>query len=108
MRSNSACRRGVRRHDGRHACSSLKAPRPRRRPPPPPAPADVQVLLADVDRPLWWAQVPFDKVKVVAFKPALEEAMRLNLAEVDAIADNPAPPSFRQHHRGAGAVAASR
>ena len=67
-------------------------------PPPPPAapaptPADVSVLLSDWTGP-YGGQLPFDKVKVSAFKPALEEAMRLNLAEVDAIADNPAPPTF--------------
>jgi peptidyl-dipeptidase Dcp len=37
---------------------------------------------------------PFDKVKVSDFKPALEEAMAENLREIDAIANNPAKPSF--------------
>src|ERR1700761_2830415 len=37
---------------------------------------------------------PFDKVKVSDFKPALEAAMAANLAEIDAIAKNPAPPTF--------------
>ena len=57
------------------------------------SPADVQVLLAPWTGP-YGGILPFDKVKVAAFKPALEEAMRQNLAEVDAIADNPAPPTF--------------
>jgi peptidyl-dipeptidase Dcp len=37
---------------------------------------------------------PFDKIKVEQFKPALEQAMAENLAEVDAIAANAAAPSF--------------
>jgi peptidyl-dipeptidase Dcp len=37
---------------------------------------------------------PFDKVKVADFKPGLEAAMAEELAEVDKIADNPAPPTF--------------
>ncbi len=61
--------------------------------PPVPSSADVQVLLAPWTGP-YGGLLPFDKVKVAAFKPALEEAMRLNLAEVDAIANNPAPPTF--------------
>src|SRR3569832_1231540 len=36
----------------------------------------------------------FDKVKVSNFKPALEEAMALNRAEINAIANNPAKPTF--------------
>ncbi len=37
---------------------------------------------------------PFDKVKVADFKPALEEGMTENLAEVEKIASNPATPTF--------------
>jgi len=37
---------------------------------------------------------PFDRVKVDQFKPALESAMAEQLAEVDKIANDPAPPSF--------------
>jgi peptidyl-dipeptidase Dcp len=37
---------------------------------------------------------PFDQVKVEHFKPALEAAMAENLAEVDTIAKDPAPPTF--------------
>jgi peptidyl-dipeptidase Dcp len=36
----------------------------------------------------------FDKVKVADFKPALEAAMAENLAEINAIANNPAAPTF--------------
>jgi peptidyl-dipeptidase Dcp len=37
---------------------------------------------------------PFDKVRVADFKPALEAGMVENLAEVDRIANDPAPPTF--------------
>ena len=37
---------------------------------------------------------PFDNVRVADFKPALQTAMAENLAEIDRIATNPAPPSF--------------
>lgn len=36
----------------------------------------------------------FDRMELGALKPALERAMELNLAEVDAIARDPSPPSF--------------
>ena len=42
---------------------------------------------------------PFDKVKVEDFKPALEAAMAEALAEIDAIASDPAPPDLREHDR---------
>jgi peptidyl-dipeptidase Dcp len=37
---------------------------------------------------------PFDKVKVADFKPALEAGMAEELKEIDAIANNPAAPTF--------------
>jgi peptidyl-dipeptidase Dcp len=37
---------------------------------------------------------PFDKVKIEHFRPALEAAMAEQLAEVDNIANDPAPPTF--------------
>jgi peptidyl-dipeptidase Dcp len=37
---------------------------------------------------------PFDKVKVEDFRPALEQAMAERLAEIDAIAADPSPPTF--------------
>lgn len=36
----------------------------------------------------------FDKVSLIGLKPALEEAMALNLEEVEAIANNPETPTF--------------
>jgi peptidyl-dipeptidase Dcp len=38
---------------------------------------------------------PFDQVKVERFEPALEAAMAEQLREVDAIANDPAPPPSR-------------
>jgi peptidyl-dipeptidase Dcp len=37
---------------------------------------------------------PFDRVQIPLFKPALESAMAEQLAEIDAIAKNPAAPDF--------------
>ena len=37
---------------------------------------------------------PFDKVKVADFKPAIEEAMAANLAEIEAIDSNSEPATF--------------
>ena len=37
---------------------------------------------------------PFDQVKVEHFKPALDQAMQEGLAEIDRIANDPAPPTF--------------
>ncbi len=37
---------------------------------------------------------PFDRVRVADFKPALEAAIRENLAEIEQIARNPAAPDF--------------
>ena len=37
---------------------------------------------------------PFEQVKVEHFKPALETAMAESLAEIDRIANDPAPPTF--------------
>ena len=55
--------------------------------------ADVAVLLADWTGP-YGGLIPFDKVKVSALAPALEEAMRRDQAEIDAIAADPARPIF--------------
>jgi peptidyl-dipeptidase Dcp len=55
--------------------------------------ADAAALLSD-----WTGahggQIPFDRVKPAAFKPALQEGMRQTLAEIEAITDNVAPPTF--------------
>ncbi len=37
---------------------------------------------------------PFDKIKDSDYKPALEKGMKDQLAEIEKIADNPAPPTF--------------
>ena len=51
------------------------------------------VLLAEWTGP--YGGVPaFDKMDLAAVKPALEEGMELELAEIDAIANNEEPPTF--------------
>ncbi len=50
-------------------------------------------LLADWTGP-YGGQLPFNKVKVAAFEPALTAAMTQYLTEIEAIASNPAPPTF--------------
>jgi len=37
---------------------------------------------------------PFDKIKDADYQPALEEGMRRHIAEIEKIANNPAPPTF--------------
>src|SRR5207248_2916320 len=37
---------------------------------------------------------PFDKIKDRDYQPAIEAGMKEQLAEIEAIASNPAPPSF--------------
>ena len=44
---------------------------------------------------------PFDAIKPEHFEPAFARAFAEHEAEVKAIADNPAPPTLREHHRGA-------
>jgi peptidyl-dipeptidase Dcp len=51
------------------------------------------VLLAEWTGP--YGGVPaFDRMDLSAIKPSLEAGMEKNLAEIDAIAENPAPPTF--------------
>jgi peptidyl-dipeptidase Dcp len=55
--------------------------------------ADENLLLTDWTGP--YSGVPaFDKMDLALLKPALEAGMAMNLAEVDAIAANPAPATF--------------
>jgi peptidyl-dipeptidase Dcp len=54
---------------------------------------DVLALLSDWTG-AYGGQIPFDRVKVSAFEPALQEAMQRHLAEIDAICGNPAAPTF--------------
>jgi peptidyl-dipeptidase Dcp len=37
---------------------------------------------------------PFDRIKDSDYAPALEEGMKRQIAEIDAIANDPAPPTF--------------
>ncbi|HWW61465.1 MAG TPA: M3 family metallopeptidase [Thermoanaerobaculia bacterium] len=60
---------------------------------PTPAPTPTNPLLATWSGP-YGGTPAFDKVRVADMKPALETAMAENLAEVDAIAKNPAAPTF--------------
>jgi peptidyl-dipeptidase Dcp len=51
------------------------------------------VLLAEWTGP--YGGVPaFDRIDLAALKPALEAGMAMNLQEIDAIANNPEPPTF--------------
>ena len=54
---------------------------------------DVAALIADWTGP-YGGLIPFDRVKVSALGPALDEAMRRDQAEIDAIAADPATPTF--------------
>ena len=49
-------------------------------------------LLAEWDTP--HATPPFDKIKISDYEPAIETAIAVSRAEVDAIINNPAKPSF--------------
>src|ERR1051325_10428334 len=44
--------------------------------------------------PLPFQAPQFDKIKDSDYKPALEEGMRQQLAEIESIANNPEPPTF--------------
>ena len=57
------------------------------------AAADANPLLREWTGP-YGGVPPFDEVRVEHFEPALEAAMRENLAEIDRIASDPAPPTF--------------
>ena len=61
--------------------------------PTPPSAQPENPLLAPWSGP-YGGVPPFDKVKVEDFKPALEAAMDGQPAEIDAIADDPAAPTF--------------
>jgi len=37
---------------------------------------------------------PFDKIKDTDYQPAIEEGMKIQIAEIEAIANNPEPPTF--------------
>ena len=44
--------------------------------------------------PLPYGAPPFDRIDDADYEPAIEEGMRRHLAEIEAIAANPAPPTF--------------
>ncbi len=44
--------------------------------------------------PLPYQAPPFDRIKESDYQPAIEEGMKRQLAEIDAIASNPEPPTF--------------
>ena len=50
-------------------------------------------LLAEWDTP--YATPPFDKIKITDYEPAFETAIAVSRAEVDAIVNNPAKPTFK-------------
>ncbi len=44
--------------------------------------------------PLQYQAPPFDRIRDADYAPAIEEGMKQQIAEVDAIANDPAPPTF--------------
>src|SRR4030095_5334357 len=68
------------------ACSST--------PPPPSGPAVSPTNPLLTKSPLPFQAPPFDKIHDGDYAPAIEGGMRQQLAEIQAIADNPAPPTF--------------
>src|SRR6476619_6789658 len=54
---------------------------------------DDNPLLANWEGP-YGGVPPFDRVQIPLFKPALEAGMTEELAEIERIANNPAPPDF--------------
>ena len=50
-------------------------------------------LLAEWDTP--YATPPFDKIKITDYEPAFETAIVVSRAEIDAIVNNPAKPTFK-------------
>ncbi len=57
------------------------------------APASANPLLREWTGP-YGGVPPFDRITIADFKPALETAMAEELAEVERIANDPAPPTF--------------
>jgi peptidyl-dipeptidase Dcp len=74
------------------ACATTPPPAPVSTAPVP-QPVSSNPLLAPWSGP-YSGVPPFDRIEVAHFKPALEAAMAENLAEVDRIARDPAPPTF--------------
>ncbi|HEY6359031.1 MAG TPA: M3 family metallopeptidase, partial [Vicinamibacterales bacterium] len=77
------------------ASITTSARTPETRPVPPsgdPQGAPTNPLLTPSALP--FAAAPFDKIKDTDFAPAFEAGMREQIAEVEAIANNPSPPTF--------------
>jgi len=77
------------------ASVSTNARTPTTRPVPPggdPQGAPANPLLTPSALP--FSATPFDKIKDTDFAPAFEASMREQIAEVEAIANNPSPPTF--------------
>jgi peptidyl-dipeptidase Dcp len=67
--------------------------------PPPPAPATAQIPFSESNpfakaSPLPYEAPPFDRITESDYAPALEEGMKRQIVEIEAIADNPEPPTF--------------
>jgi peptidyl-dipeptidase Dcp len=73
------------------ACSLFEKPVP---PPPPPVAQPAEINPFFEPSPLPFQAPQFDRIKDGDFQPAIEEGMKRQLAEIEAIADNPAPPTF--------------
>jgi peptidyl-dipeptidase Dcp len=69
-------------------------------PPPATTAASVHATTAMTHNPFFAASTlpfqapPFDKIKDADYQPAIEEGMRQHLAEIEQIANNPAPATF--------------
>jgi len=75
------------------APAPVVAPAPAPEPPPPPPPPPPQNPLFTAST-LQYQAPPFDKIKDTDYQPAIEEGMKQQIAEVDAIANEPAVPTF--------------
>jgi peptidyl-dipeptidase Dcp len=73
------------------ACSLFEKPVP---PPPPPVAQPAEINPFFEPSPLPFQAPQFDRIKDGDFQPAIEEGMKRQLAEIEAIADDPAPPTF--------------
>ena len=71
---------------------SCSTPAPTPMPPPAPPPPRENPLLEKSTLP--FEAPPFDLIQDGDFQPALEEGMKRQLAEIEAIADDPSPPTF--------------
>src|SRR2546428_10483769 len=62
-------------------------------PPPVPIPFSASNPFAKASA-LPYQAPPFDRIKEGDYAPAIEEGMKRQIAEIEAIADNPEPPTF--------------